>query len=139
MFELGKIKEHLATKPDILVAYLFGSGVGGEGVVNDLDILIFADEKASRLKIQLGLINDLSKLTGLTADKIDVVFFDQEEVDPNILKTAINHGILLKNINPELLSDRIEELSRYFLRNEPTILNAKRLEKERLEAFCGSR
>ena len=139
MFEFGKIKEYLATKPDILVAYLFGSGVGGEKVVNDLDILILADEKASRLKIQLGLINDLSKLTGLTADKIDVVFFDQEEVAPNILKNAINHGILLKNINPELLSDRIEELSRYFLRNEPTILNAKRLEKERLEAFCGSR
>ena len=137
MFELGKIKEHLATKPDILVAYLFGSGVGGEGVVNDLDILILADEKANRLKIQLELINNLSKLTGLTADKIDVVFFDQEEVAPNILKNAINHGILLKNIDPELLSDRIEELSRYFLRNEPTILNAKRLEKERLEAFCG--
>ncbi len=44
---------------------------------------------------------------------------------------------MLNNINPELLSDRIEELSRYYLRNEPTILNAKRLEKERLEDFCG--
>jgi hypothetical protein len=103
-----------------------------------LDILILADEKANRLKIQLELINNLSKLTGLMADKIDVVFFDQEEVAPNILKNAINHGILLKNIDPELLSDRIEELSRYFLRNEPTILNAKRLGKERLEAFCGA-
>jgi predicted nucleotidyltransferase len=87
MFELVKIKKHLNTNPDIIVAYLFGSGAGGEEVVNDLDILILADEKANRLKIQLELINNLSKLTGLTADKID---------------------------------------------------NAKRLEKERLEAFCGA-
>lgn len=136
MFKLGKIKEYLDTKPDILAAYLFGSGAGGEEVVNDLDILILADEKASRLKIQLEIVNNLSKLTRLTADKIDVVFFDQEEVAPNILRNAINHGILLKNIDPELLTDRIGELSKYFLRNEPTILNAKRLEKERLEAFC---
>ena len=136
MFELKKIRECLDTKPDILVAYLFGSGVSGEEIVNDLDILIFADEKANRLKIQLELVSNLSKLTGLTAHKIDIVFFDQEEVDLNILRNAINHGILLKNIAPELLSDRIGKLSKYFLRNEPVMLNAKRLEKERLEAFC---
>lgn len=138
MFELGKIKKYLNTNPAIIVAYLFGSGAGEDGVVNDLDILIIEDENANRLKIQLELVTKLCDLTGFPVDKIDVVFFDQEEVAPNILKNAINHGILLKNIAPELLSDRIEALSRYFLRNEPTILNAKRLEKERLEAFCGS-
>ena len=103
---------------------------------NYIEVIYKQDEKVSRLRIQLEIVSNLSKLTGLTADKIDVVFFDQEEVDPDILRNAINHGILLKNIAPELLSDRIGELSKYFLRNEPTILNAKRLEKERLEAFC---
>ncbi len=131
-----KISEYLDTKPDILAAYLFGSGAVEEEVVNDLDLLILADEKANRLKVQLELVNNLSKLTGFMVDKIDIVFFDQEEVEPNILRNAVNHGILLKNVDPELLSERIEELSRYFLRNEHTIQNAKRLEKERLEAFC---
>ena len=136
MFELTTIKDYFNGRQDILLAYLFGSGVGSNKVANDLDILILADERASRLKIQIELVNDLSKLTGFTADRIDVVFFDQEEVDPHILKSAINHGILIKNTDPELLSNRIEKLSRYFLKNEPAIVNAKRLEKERLEVFC---
>jgi hypothetical protein len=43
---------------------------------------------------------------------------------------------MLKNIALELLSDRIKELSKYFLRNEFTMYGAKHQEKERLEDFC---
>ncbi len=75
-------------------------------------------------------------MTGLKSDKIDVVIFDQEEVDPDILLTAISHGMLLKNIDQRVLSDRIGDLSQYYLKNEPMIIRAKRLGKERLEAFC---
>ena len=137
MFEISKIKNHLAENPDIVAAYLFGSAVSGERVVNDLDILVLLDPKANRLNVQLELVSNLSRFTGLKADKIDVVIFDQEEVDPDILLTAINHGMLLKNIDQRFLSDRIDDLSQYYLKNEPMILRAKRLEKERLEAFCG--
>lgn len=137
IFEISKIKNYLAENSDIVAAYLFGSAVSGERVVNDLDILVLLDQKAHRLNIQLELISNLSRLTGLKADKIDVVIFDQEEVDPDILQTAINHGMLLKNIDQRVLSDRIDDLSQYYLKNEPMIFRAKRLEKERLEAFCG--
>jgi len=137
MFEISKIKNYLTENTDIVAAYLFGSAVSGERVMNDLDILVLLDQKANRLNIQLELASNLSRLTGLKADKIDVVIFDQEEVDPDILQKAINHGILLKNIDQRVLSDRIGDLSQYYLKNEPMILRAKRLEKERLEAFCG--
>jgi len=136
MFKI-KIKNYLAENSDIVAAYLFGSAVSGERVVNDLDILVLLDQKANRLNIQLELVSNLSRLTGLKSDKIDVVIFDQEEVDPAILQKAINHGMLLKNIDQRVLSDRIGDLSQYYLKNEPMILRAKRLEKERLEAFCG--
>ncbi len=139
MTELSKIKTYLEKRQDILFAYLFGSGVNEEKAVNDLDILIHTDAGADRLRIQLELVNDLCKLTGFPADRIDVVFFDKEQVSPDILKNAINHGILLKNNDQELLSNRIEELSKYFLKNDSALLNALRLEKERLEAFCGDR
>ncbi len=137
MFEISKIKNYLADNPDIVAAYLFGSVINGEGVVNDLDILVLLDPKASRINTQLELVSNLSRLTGLKDDKIDIVIFDQEEVDPDILQKAINHGMLLKNIDQRVLSDRISNLSQYYLKNEPMILRAKRLEKERLEAFCG--
>ncbi len=137
MFEISKIKNYLAENPAIVAAYLFGSAVSGERVVNDLDILVLLEQKANKHNIQLELVSNLSRLTGLKADKIDVVIFDQEEVDPDILQKAINHGMLLKNIDQRVLSDRIDDLSQYYLKNEPMIRRAKRLEKERLEAFCG--
>jgi len=137
MFEISKIKNYLTENTDIVAAYLFGSAVSGERVMNDLDILVLLDQKANRLNIQLELVSNLSRLTGLKADKIDVVIFDHEEVDPDILQKAINHGMLLKNIDQGALSDRIGDLSQYYLKNEPMILRAKRLEKERMEAFCG--
>jgi len=45
--------------------------------------------------------------------------------------------MLLKNIDQMVLSDRISDLSQYYLKNEPMLLRAKLLGKERLEAFCG--
>jgi predicted nucleotidyltransferase len=137
MTELSKIKTYLEERQDILFAYLFGSGVNKETAANDLDILIDTDAGADRLRTQLELVKDLGQLTGFPADRIDVVFFDAEQVSPDILRNAINHGILLKNTDQELLSNRIEELSKYFLENDSALLNALRLEKERLEAFCG--
>jgi len=82
------------------------------------------------------LINKLSKVTEFKPDRIDIVVFDLDEVEPVILKKAINQGVLLINNDPDFLSDRIEELSGYFLENEPMIYRAELLKKERMEAFC---
>jgi len=52
MFNISKIKNYLAENPDIVAAYLFGSAVSGEQIVNDLDILVLLDQKVNMLNIQ---------------------------------------------------------------------------------------
>jgi hypothetical protein len=60
------------------------------------------------------------------------------EANPHVLIKAVNSGVLLKNADPKLLSERIEEISMYFLENEPVLQRAEILRKESLEAFCGA-
>jgi len=45
----------------------------------------------------------------------------------------------LKNSDSNILGDRIDALSRYFLENEPMIMQAKHLRQDRVEAFCADR
>ena len=139
MPDLHLIKKCITESPDVVAAYLFGSVVGREQAVNDLDILVFLNEGAKRLETQFVLMNRLSKVTGFKPDRIDIVVFDPDEVEPVILQKAINQGILLINNDPDFLSDRIEELSGYFMKNEPMIHRAELLKKERMEAFCENR
>ena len=68
--------------------------------------------------------------------KIDILFFDLDEADPEVLYDAVNSGILIKNASPDLLTDKIETLTRYFVVNEFTLKQAALLDQERLEAFC---
>ena len=139
MPDLQLIKKCVAESRDIVAAYLFGSGAGMEQAVNDLDILVFLNQGAKRLQTQFALMNRLSRATGFNPDKIDIVVFDLNEVEPVILQKAINQGVLLLNNDPDFLSNRIEELSAYFLKNEPMIYRAEILKKERTEAFCETR
>ena len=138
-FDLNQIKNIMNAQAKIRAAYLFGSAAAGDSAVNDLDVLVLENENASRIKIQLKLAAKLSELTELPLDRIDIVFFDQNEVDPDVLRAAINTGILLKNDSPSILSDKIEKLSSYFRINETTIYNSKQLQKARLEVFCEGR
>ena len=139
MPDLHLIKKCTTETPEVVAAYLFGSAASAERTVNDLDILVFLNKGANRLEIQLALMNRLSNVTRFKPDRIDIVVFDLEEVEPSILQKAVNQGILLKNNNPDFLSTRIEELSNYFLKNEPMIFRAELLKKERMDAFCESR
>ncbi len=77
----------------------------------------------------------LSDAVGISEDQIDLLFFDTNEADPTVLYEALSTGVLLKNSDPDMLGDRIDALSRYFLQNEAMIERAKRLKKERLEDF----
>ena len=139
MPDLHLIKKCITEIPDVVAAYLFGSAASAEQTVNDLDMLVFLNQGANRLETQCVLINSLSKVTGFKPDRIDIVVFDLDEVEPVILQKAINQGILLINNDPDFLSCRIEELSGYFMNNEPMIHRAELLKKERMEAFCETR
>ena len=80
----------------------------------------------------------MSKALDTHERHLDLLFFDSEEADPTVLSRAVNEGLLLKNEDPDFLSDSIDELSRYFLENEPMIRRAKQLRSERLERFCAA-
>jgi len=71
----------------------------------------------------------LAEASGLSEGKIDLLFLDLREANPHVLIKAVNSGVLLKNADPKLLSERIEEISMYFLENEPVLQRAEILEK----------
>ena len=105
-------------------------------MVNDLDLLVLLYPDVNKATCYFGLIGHISEALALPEDRIDVLFFDLEEADPDILYHAVNEGILIKNQAPSLLADKIEALSAYFVNNEFIIKKAKHLQREQLEAFC---
>jgi len=138
-YNLDKLKKGLTDAPEVAAAYLFGSAAKNEPVVNDLDILILLYPDINSYDAYLELSYRIGQSQNINADKVDVIFFDVAMIDPEVLYEAVNHGILLKNNSPELLTDKIEELSMYFLENEFLLREAKRLRHERIEEFCNDR
>lgn len=133
---IRRIQDCLNNYPDVSAAYLFGSAVTDDSVANDVDLLVLLAAGADKLVTHARLAECLSKFLKIPAKKIDIVFMDLDEVEPKVLFDAIDRGILLKNMDENLLSDHIESISRYFLTNEPVIHRAQELRKERVEAFC---
>ena len=125
--------------PEIVAAYLFGSASDGESVINDVDILVLLRPDVDKYKAYFDLAYSLAKTLGISEDRIDLLFLNLDEVDPVILYNAINRGVLLKNSDSNILGDRIDALSGYFLENEPMIMQAKHLRQDRMEAFCADR
>jgi predicted nucleotidyltransferase len=133
---LSDLKGALRNYPEVSAAYLFGSAAMGASAVNDLDVLILLHEHADKHDVFINLSDKLSKTLNLPEDRIDLLLFDLQEADPDVLMKAINQGILLKNGDPAYLGDMIDRFSRYLLENEPMRIRARRLRAERLEAFC---
>jgi hypothetical protein len=75
----------------------------------------------------------------LPEDHIDLLFFDYHEADVSVLTKAVNEGILIKNDDPEYLSDMIDAFSSYLLNNEAMMIRGLRLRQERLEEFSETR
>ena len=134
--DIAVLKEALNESPEVVAAYLFGSAARDEPVVNDLDVLVLLHQGTNKDTIYFDLICRIAQALDFTEDQVDILFFDLQEAAPEILYEALNQGILLKNESPELLSDKIDELSHYLIENEFFIQQAKQLERERLEAFC---
>jgi predicted nucleotidyltransferase len=133
-----KLRKGLEQNNDVLAAYLFGSIAAEEPVRNDLDILVLIREDVDRFEAYTQLMRSLAEASGLPEGKIDILFLDLHEANPHVLIKAVNSGVLIKNSSPDLLGERIENISMYFLENEPVLQRAETLRRESLEAFCGA-
>jgi predicted nucleotidyltransferase len=121
---------------DVLAAYLFGSVAAKGPVRNDVDILVLLRDDVDHFEVYTQLKRSLAEASGLPEGKIDLLFLDLRDANPHVLIKAVNSGILMKNSNPDLLCQRIENISMYFLENEPVLQRAEILRRESLEAFC---
>lgn len=130
------IQSTLATIPEIAACYLFGSAAKAEAVVNDIDLMVLLRPDANIDKSMWAVIEKVSAALQVPADLIDVLVFDLSLADPQVLYRAVNEGVLLKNEDPDLLSDRIEALSLYLLENEHVLKEARRLGQELVEEAC---
>jgi predicted nucleotidyltransferase len=135
-YNLDILKQSLRNSSEIAAAYLFGSAVINAPVVNDLDILVLVYPDTDKNIAYFDLVSRISEALTLPEEKIDILFFDLQEADPDILYEAVNNGVLLKNEFPELLGESIEKLSLYLMQNEFIIARAKQLRHEQLEVFC---
>jgi len=130
------IKSVVTSIPEIAACHIFGSAARHEPVVNDLDILILTYPNQDADKTVWKALEKISDATGLPTDSLDILVFDLEMADPRVLYHAVSEGILIKNECPNLLGDKIEDLSRYFLENETIIQRAGRLNRELIEEIC---
>lgn len=135
-YNLDNLKKILNDSSEVAATYLFGSAKRNDPAVNDLDLLILLYPEIDMHSAYFTLSNRIAKYLGISMDKVDILFFDLQLAEPDILYEAVNNGILLKNSSPQLLTERIEELSSYFIENEFLIRESKRLTRERLEDFC---
>lgn len=126
----------VAAIPEIAACYLFGSAAQNESVVNDIDLLILVYPEADAEKVLWTATEKISDALSLPADMLDILLFDLTMANPKILYAAVTNGILIKNASPDLLGDRIESISLYFLENEPVIQRAKRLNREMIKEIC---
>jgi len=134
-YDLNNLKKLLNDSPEVTAAYLFGSAVGNGPVVNDLDFLILLHPEINIHSAYLNLTERIAKYMGMSMEKVDIIFFDLQFANPDILYKAVNNGILLKNESPSFLAKKIEELSNCFLANEFLIQDARQLSRQRLEEF----
>ncbi|MEA3416777.1 MAG: nucleotidyltransferase domain-containing protein [Thermodesulfobacteriota bacterium] len=135
-YNLDMLKQSLRNSPEVATAYLFGSAVINAPVVNDLDILVLVYPDIDKNIAYFDLVSRISEALTLPEEKIDILFFDLQEADPDILCKAVNNGVLLKNESPELLGESIENLSFYLIQNEFIIARARQLRHEQVDVFC---
>ena len=109
-------------------AYLFGSAAMDGELARDADILVLPYPGASSTRDYFEVTHRIAESLQTTDARVDALLFDLDEADPEVLYSALTNGMLIKNASPDLLSEKIEALSSYFLINEFMIENAKRLE-----------
>lgn len=92
---LEKLQPALASKPEILFAYLFGSvAAGTAGRLSDVDIAVYLDLTYQNLETGFGYRSELiSELSALLKLSVDVVMLNNAKI---MLKyQVITNGILI--------------------------------------------
>ena len=91
--------DYLATRDDIIFAYLFGSYAKEKQThLSDIDIAVYIREKKGISDKKLKILMDLSKL--LKTDDIDLVILNRAPI--SLLTKILAHKIILNDKNPTI-------------------------------------
>ncbi|MDZ7832212.1 MAG: nucleotidyltransferase domain-containing protein [Desulfobacterales bacterium] len=130
---IAAVKQEMAENDNVAAAYIFGS-ILEPGIFNDIDILILPEKNAlNDIFLIYEISANLAEKIHISSDDIDMVLLDLEKTDPLILGEALKKGQLIKNQNPDYLSDKLEEVSSFFLINEAVLYRRQELLREQLE------
>jgi len=123
----------MAENDNVAAAYIFGSILESE-IFNDVDILILPEKNAlNHIFLTYKISANLSEKLNISSDFIDAILLDLEKTDPLVLGEALKTGRLIKNQNPDYLSDKLEEISSFFLINEAVLYRRQVLLREQLD------
>ena len=130
---IAAVEQEMAENDNVAAAYIFGSIIES-GIFNDIDILILPEKSAlNHIFLTYKISANLAEKLSISSDFIDAILLDLEKTDPLILGEALKTGRLIKNQNPDYLSDKLEEVSSFFLINEAVLYRRQVLLREQLE------
>jgi hypothetical protein len=114
--ELKKIVAYCQSKPQIKLAYIFGSQANGEtGPLSDYDFAFYVGIKDTSkiFNLQIKLINDLSDVIKVDSEKIDIVMLNTTK-RPELLYNIIKEGKLIFEREPYRVLVEPKILMNYF-------------------------
>ena len=82
------ISQSIRHRNDVAAAYLFGS-FAKEPVYNDIDILILYDKQYSHQYSDFEITQLIAEALGISAEKIDLLPFDLNKVNPLVLEQLV--------------------------------------------------
>ena len=112
--QLAKIKEVIASHPEIKLAYLFGSqATGNVGPMSDYDFAFHLEglDSKERFTMKINLITALS--SALKTDAIDVVILNDLDM-PELAYDIIKNSIVLYEQEPYKVIIEPKILNQYF-------------------------
>lgn len=114
--KIKKIVAYCKSKPEIKLAYVFGSQANGEtGPLSDYDFAFYVGLKDAKkvFDLQIKLINDLSDVIKIDSEKIDIVMINTTE-KPELLYDIIKEGKLIFEREPYRVLIEPKIMSQYF-------------------------
>lgn len=124
----AELRAALERRPEVLVAYLFGSTTrGSAGPLSDVDVAVLVRE--DRFDLQLDLIGDLTAALG--SDRVDVVVLNH--APPALGYRVLRDGrLLLSRDERARIEHRVRTIDRY-LDMEPLLRRFQEGVRHRIE------
>ena len=114
--EIKKIVAYCKSKPEIKLAYIFGSQANGEtGPLSDYDFAFYVGMRGAgkNFDLRVKLINDLSDVIKINSEKIDIVMINTIK-SPELLYNIIKEGKLIFEREPYRVLVEPKIMSQYF-------------------------